>query len=174
MPAPAPVATPRTVAATPAAEAAKIEPLLPGFVGPKSWNNLGTATASAAFETHCWAIDRAEPDTLLTTVDLTATSRAKLKTIFDRLPPADQAKYGSPERMLALVWVYFGLPFPGFMIQQENPHPNGDTGVVLQLQYGQQGFDREFLFHPTPDGMRKITPDAQVDEFLQRAGLLGR
>lgn len=146
-------------------------PLLPGFVGPPTWRNLGTLTASAAFETHCWAIDRGDADVLLSTVDLSDASRTKLKIIFDRLPPEDRAKYGSPERMLGLIWVYHGLPFSGFIIESEVPHAPAEVGVLLQLQYGREGANREFMFKRSAEGWRKITPDQQVDNFLRRSGI---
>jgi hypothetical protein len=145
--------------------------LLPGFVGPAEWRNLGTATASAAFETHCWAIDHGNADVLLSTVDLSDESRTKLKLIFDRLPAADREKYGSPERMMGMIWVYHGLPFAGFMIESEVPHSPEETGVLLQLQYGQNGTGREFVFKHAADGWRKLTPAQQVDNFLRMSGI---
>jgi hypothetical protein len=142
--------------------------LLPGFVGTASWENRGTDTPSAAFETHCWAIIHGDIDALVSTVTLTPASRAKLQAAFDRLSATDQASVGSPERILGILWVRSGeLPFPGFMIQSENVRSPDEVGLKLQLQYGQQGHDREFVFQRHPDGWRKVTADSQVENFLR-------
>lgn len=162
---PAPLVAPAPAAVRPA-RLPPGEPLLPGFSGTASWRNLGTGTPAAAFETHCWAIEHGDTDVLLSTVNLTAASRAKLKAIFDRLPASAQASYGSPERLLGTLWVYKPLPFPAFMIQAESTHSPTKIGVLLQLQYGQTAADREFVFTHESDGWRKVTLDSQVDDIL--------
>lgn len=143
----------------------------PPFGGPSAWQNQGTSAARLAFETHCWAVARTEPDVLLSTIELKPTARALLNAVYRRMTPTEQKSYGSPERMLAVFWSKTTLPFTGMAITGEQSRSPIETAVNVQLQYGAQVLDRVYVFHRHPEGWRKASSDEQVADILSKNGV---
>jgi hypothetical protein len=146
--------------------------VLPGFKAPAEWTNAGTQSAQFAFETHCWAIDRDDVDTLLSTVNITPDLQARLDAVFAALSPGDKARWGSPLRMLGRCWVDGRLPFSAMRIVGEDLRGGESVVVKVQLQYGDRPADREFVFHRTAAGWKKDVPLEQLESFLRRSHVI--
>jgi hypothetical protein len=80
------------------------------------WQNKGIGTPSDTFETSCWAEAVGDIDTLVSTLAIDDTARANAKEVFDRLPLDQQTKFGSPERLIAMLQVGAGTEFAAIKV----------------------------------------------------------
>ena len=67
--------------------------------------NAGRATPDAAIETLFWAISSQDVDTLASMVALTPEARQKAEALFAGLPQANKDEIGSPEKLLATLYL---------------------------------------------------------------------
>jgi hypothetical protein len=74
-----------------------------GMKSASEWQNRGRATPAEAYETYLWAYTAKDADTLAAMYDLSAADRTRLNAFFATLPPSVQAKYRTPERLIAEV-----------------------------------------------------------------------
>src|SRR5205814_2321887 len=80
------------------------------------WRNVGNATPADSFETSLWADLGGEIDVLLTTLSINSEARTKAQEILNGMAPADRAKFGTPERLIAMLLVGAGTPIEGIKV----------------------------------------------------------
>jgi len=79
-----------------------------------AWKNEGRATPEAALGTLLWAMSSQDVDTLASMMALTPEARQKAEALFAGLPQATQDEFGSPNKLLATLFIGDTLsePFP--------------------------------------------------------------
>jgi hypothetical protein len=70
-----------------------------------AWKNAGRATPDAAIGTLLWAMSTQDVDTLASMMALTPEARHKAEALFARLPQATQNEFGSPNKLLATLFL---------------------------------------------------------------------
>lgn len=75
----------------------------PPALSADQWKNAGRSTPAATLETALWAASGGDLDTLAGMLSLDAHSHEKAQALFNALPPSAQNKYGSAERLVALL-----------------------------------------------------------------------
>ena len=79
---------------------------LPEGVKPISaWKNAGRATPDAAIGTLLWGASSQDVDTLASMMALTPEARQKAEALFAGLPQATQDEFGSPNKLLATLFL---------------------------------------------------------------------
>jgi len=71
-----------------------------------AWSNEGRATPRAAIATLLWAAAGGDLAALRGMLDFNAAASAKARALFDRLPPAERASYGTPEDFFTAATLY--------------------------------------------------------------------
>jgi RNA polymerase sigma factor (sigma-70 family) len=98
--------------------------LLKGLKPAESMANLGRATPRDAFETLTWATNGGNVAAVADVMTLSADARAKLEDIFAGLPPETQAKFGSPEQLIANLMATT-TQVAGMQVMRESPGARG-------------------------------------------------
>jgi RNA polymerase sigma factor (sigma-70 family) len=94
--------------------------LATGLKSADSCTNAGRATPRAAFETYTWATNGGNVAAVADLVTLPPEARAKLEQIFAQLPPDAQAKFGSPDQLIATVLASTTPPVVGLQVMRES------------------------------------------------------
>jgi hypothetical protein len=159
-----------TAASEPSAKEGR--PSLSGFKTHQQWENRGRKTASAAFETHCWAIEHRNLAVLAETLLLTKKSRDRMAEVFERLPEGQKRDYKTPEGMLCALWALEPLACDALLVTGEKSEGAEDVKVNVKfLNVGNNSLvEKDILFRSTPDGWRKVVRDGPVENFLKRLG----
>lgn len=105
------------------------------FVSVADLRNAGTNTVRDTFETYFWALDHLDEVTLARVLNINKGSLAKIKDLYDSLPQADQARYGTAQQMFAMIYasqhpIYFSA------MSLSTDEPAADTQYLpLTTQY---------------------------------------
>jgi RNA polymerase sigma factor (sigma-70 family) len=70
-----------------------------------AWKNAGRATPETAIGTLLWAMSSQDVDTLASMMALTPEARQKAEALFAGLPQATQDEFGSPNKLLATLFI---------------------------------------------------------------------
>jgi hypothetical protein len=70
-----------------------------------AWKNAGRATPDAAIGTMLCAMNSQDVDTLASMMALTPEARQKAEALFTGLPQATQEEFGSPNKLLATLFL---------------------------------------------------------------------
>jgi hypothetical protein len=95
------------------------------------WQNVGQATAEAAFETALWAAAHGDLDALTNVLAFDAAARAEAAALFAKLPPAAQVEMVTPERMVAVLTA-MDVPLGRAMIVRQEAGQE-ETSVTARL-----------------------------------------
>lgn len=132
------------------------------------WVNAGIATPGATLETSCWADLSGDVDAMLSTLLINEPARIKAKEVFDRLPPDQQAKYGSPDRLIAMLSIGGHTQMAGIKVLDEIERSPGVVVLHTLWQYD-DGRIREntgFKVRQTADGWKVPITVRDVDEMI--------
>jgi len=104
---------------------------------PGEWENAGTATPRAAFETWLYAKDHADVDAQLSLTHLNEAAEAEAQALFARLTDAQRAEYQTPDRLIAMLMVVPGPgpAFAGAQVLEEIPPVGNRATLRTQWQY---------------------------------------
>ncbi len=109
-------------------EVESASPAMPGAtlrdaaVAPAHWKNRGRNTPTDAIETALWAAAGGEIAMLQDCLVLDAAAQTRAKALFDRLLPELQARYVSPERLMAFMTAV-GVPLGKAQILPATANP---------------------------------------------------
>lgn len=132
-----------------------------------NWQNLGQASPTEAYETLMWACDRGDLETLVNGFDLTAAQLAQAETVFHKLTEETRAKYGSPEKMMALLFAS-GTPEGFEPVATKSASADETTLLVRVFNARGEKNEIELSFHRSPTGWRASIPDWQMNKSLAR------
>ena len=136
--------------------------------GREAWRNVGRATPAEAYETVMWACDRGDLDVLVEAFVLSDAQKTEADRVFNKLPEDSRPKYGTPERMMALLFAS-GTPADIQPISAVIAGPE-DTIVRARVWNDRKGEtnELELPFHRYPDGWRVIVPQWQMNKSLAK------
>lgn len=132
-----------------------------------NWQNLGQASPTEAYETLMWACDRGDLETLVNGFDLTAAQHTQAETVFHKLTEETRAKYGSPEKMMALLFAS-GTPESFEPVATKSTSADETTVRVRVFNDRGEKNEIELSFHRSPTGWRASIPDWQMNKSLAR------
>ena len=144
----------------------------PGLLPAADWADLGRGTPEAAIETALWAAAGGELDALAESLNLTEEEKARAATVIATLPEAERVRYGTPERLIALLAAK-DIPLGGVAIEgpAENPPTAGRSDLVaMRLKtMTADGLTKEtvLVLQQGADGWRLNVPPAIVDHYLR-------
>jgi hypothetical protein len=138
------------------------------------WKNAGKGTPSAAVETVLWAAAGGDVDTIANSVELTPSAREKAQALFDRLPEATRAQYGSPEKLMALMMAKDADKVSGLQVLGTREISQDNVG--MRVRFGNdlgQTKEQSLLLHHANDGWRLMLTDDPVDKWAKQLGAGG-
>jgi phage host-nuclease inhibitor protein Gam len=138
------------------------------------WKNAGKATPSAAVETVLWAAAGGDVDTIANSLELTPSAREKAQALFDRLPEATRAQYGSPEKLMALMMAKDADKVSGLQVLGSRELSQDNVG--MRVRFGNdlgQTKEQSLLLHHASDGWRLMLTDDPVDKWAKQLGAGG-
>lgn len=133
--------------------------------------NAGKATPEASTETTLWAAVGGDVDTLAGTLAFTPSARAKADEWFAGLTDATRQKYGSPEKVIALMIAKDAETVTGMQVLGRQEISPDNVGVRLRVA-GSDGRTKDdtFLMHRSADGWKLVLPDKAVEKFARQLG----
>jgi hypothetical protein len=144
------------------------DPSIDGFISVRDVKNVGNATVRDLFETYLWACNHLDTGTLAKILRLDPVSqRPKLKAFFASLPPDEQAKYGTPEAVFALIYAAQNTPtyYSEFRIVSPEPAASPSSASISTIQVELRYSDGRVRTHsgwyavPSNNGWKIITGD---------------
>jgi hypothetical protein len=149
-------------------------PLPPQFEAAAELGDLGQATPAEASETYLQALYRGDLGTLAGILAVSDTGRAAIESVFLRLPERDQADYGSPEAMFALLYAYENpVHFAGLQFVNVAPAAPDQASMTMRWAFPRgQIREHTLALCRSGDGWKVDVLDRQVDSVLRQA--LGR
>jgi hypothetical protein len=139
------------------------------------WSNAGIATPSSAYETWNWARAHSDPDALAATLVLDKDARTKAEALLASLPESVRAKYGSAERMMAMMQLNMQPTVTAMrVLSQDQTDP--DTTIIHTQWQGADGQlgQNDWTLRRAQEGWRLLIPEGLVDKLgkgLRLAGL---
>jgi len=141
--------------------------LAPGMMAQAAWGNVGLGTPAATWQTFMWGHREAEPDAMATALRFSEADQAAALDLFGRLPPAVQAEYGSPEKLLALIFAAID-PYAGFQIDSTDfPTPTTAHAEISLEEADGQVRKSGLNFQLGPSGWQIVVP---LKEFSGNVG----
>ena len=144
-----------------AAQSSPAESLKPAA----EWSNAGLATPVSAFETWNWAKSKGDPDALAATLVLDEQAKAQAEGLLASLPEELRAKYGTAEKMMAVMQMNTKPIIAARVVSQDAI--DADRVVIhTQWQYsdGQVG-QNDWSLHRDTDGWRVIISAGLVEKL---------
>jgi hypothetical protein len=130
----------------------------------KGWKYVGRATPGAAVETALWAAAGGDLDALSKAFELEDGARAKAAAMFSALPEASRAQYGSPEKLIAAVFVAKDLPVGVQLSSVVNGAES--TKLLLRVQsIGGAVRDAAITLRSEADGWRVVVSENDVGKY---------
>jgi hypothetical protein len=132
-----------------------------------NWRNAGRDTPEATFRTGVWAIMQGDTDALAQLIAFNEAGRAKLMAMFDRLPEATRAEYGTAENVFATL-LAVRLPqdlVSATPITTTMKGPD-ETTLRMHLERAEAAAkDTNFHFSRSSDGWRIVVPLQVVEDY---------
>jgi hypothetical protein len=152
--------------------AATTDPTPPTQVGrtlvAAEWKNSGRATPSAALESSLWAATSGEVDRLAETLVLESGAWDRAKALLLGLPDADRARYGSPERLIAL-FTAEDLSVNALQVLKQTEISDQHAKLAVKLNYsGGEASDAQLSAMKFGDGWRLLVPEAAAEKYLAK------
>ena len=160
-------AAPAAVQDIAAVSAAPRTPIMDEVVPAKLWTNAGRATPAAALETTLWAAAGGDVDVLASGLVFDAQARAKAEAIFAGLPDGVRARYGSPERLIAMLTAR-DVPLEGAHIIDTKARKGNLAGLGAQL-LDASGTTRMVFLVLRQDGpeWKLVVPTSAVEKYAR-------
>jgi len=133
--------------------------------------NAGRQNPNAALETLLWAAAGGEVEAVADGIEFSPTGRERADQMFAQLSDDTRAKYGTPEKLLALMIAQNAATLTGMQVlgQREMDQPDQ---VGMRIRFGNdQGQTKEdsFLLHRGTDGTwRLMVSENTVDKFSKQ------
>lgn len=148
-----------------AAEVDAAPPKAESLMTPASaWKNAGRATPQAALETALWAAAGGDVEALAQMLAMDAGARAKAQAIIAQLPPATQAEYSTPERLIALLSAK-DVPTGGMRILAQKKNGTDDVALTVVVESEGKRKGVNLALHRSEDGWRLVVPESAVDKY---------
>jgi RNA polymerase sigma factor (sigma-70 family) len=133
-----------------------------------AWTNAGMTTPAATYQTAMWAHREADLDALAKTFTFSDADKAKVDALFATLPEETRTKFGSPEKMIALIFAAGEGPESFRVVSQTQQDENTMTARV-QLQRGGGGpKEANLVFRRGPEGWQMIVPSNEVANQIRK------
>jgi hypothetical protein len=142
-----------------------------GVARLEHFKNVGRATPAAAFQTMVWAVMNREDGLVATALSVTGPAREKADALLNQLPPAERARFPSPESLGILAITEQVLKAEG-MVLREFTSQNSGAGV-LAIRMPEPGRpentkDGKVQMVLGPSGWQVVVPEKAIDEIIRR------
>ncbi len=143
--------------------------LAPGMMRSESMQNVGRTTPTLAMQTLFWAQNHANIPTIEEGVAFDPEAKVKLDALFAELSVAEQAHFGSPERLAAAVVAEAnqnrggGPGMPIQMIEKPQGPETVEVALRVQLPNGQLKDAKTLQLRRYPDGWKVMLPPEETD-----------
>jgi hypothetical protein len=135
---------------------------------PKPWINAGNATPAAAFETMFWSALNGDTDTLASVISFTPEGRARVESLFARLPQAQREASGTPEKVFAtLLAARLPQDLSGIGVLTSEETSAGATLRLLMEHTNGTDKTASFHFSRAPTGWQLVVPASVVENYQQ-------
>jgi hypothetical protein len=148
----------------PAAATLPLPSLAGGLVSADHWQNVGQATPDAAFETALWAAAQGDLDALAGILAFDPAARQEAATLFGRLPPAAQAEFQTPERLIAVLTA-MDIPLGRATILRQQAMPGGTNVTAKMIDATGRETRGVFLLKAEGDRWQLQVPAAAVRKY---------
>jgi hypothetical protein len=128
------------------------------------WQDVGSATPEAAFETTLWAAVHGNIDSLAELLTFDAEARAGATATFDHLPAAVQNELGTPERLIALLTA-LDVPLGRASISGQTPTPAGMNVTTRLIDAEGRAKTAVFTLQTDGDRWRLLVPASVVQRY---------
>jgi hypothetical protein len=131
------------------------------------WRNVGNATPADSFETFCWADRVGDIDVLVAMMLMSPEARLKAQEIFNGMSPDSRVKFGTPERLVAMLSIGAGTPFEGIKVLGAHERAPGEVVLNTLWQYG-DGRLREntnVILRQTDSGWQRPVSAQQIEQL---------
>lgn len=143
--------------------------LAPGTMLVESMQNVGRTTPTLALQTGFWAQSRGDVQTILDGLVLEPAGKAKLDALFGELSATEQAHFGSPERLAAILVAGPMLNRgggPGTPVQIVEIMQSAETaelGLRVPLPSGEFKDIKTVQFRRYADGWKAVLPAGETE-----------
>jgi len=136
------------------------------------WKNAGRGTPAAAIETVLYGAVGGDVDLVAGSIEFLPSAREKAQALFDRLPDAAKAQYGSPEKLAALMLAKDADKVSGMQVLGTREMNSPDT-VGMRLRVGNdlgQTKEQSLLLHNSSTGWKVLLTDDPIDKWAKQLG----
>jgi hypothetical protein len=150
-----------------AAAATRPDDAVPLKLIPMSeWKNAGLATPAATLETALWAGAGGDIDTLANTFFLGDRAKERADALFANLSEATRQQYGSPEKLLALMFAREIGVVTGMQVLSQVDRGPEEAMLFMRVGNAEGKTKEEKLpFQLTPGGWRLQFPEKMIDKY---------
>lgn len=134
------------------------------LVPASAWKNAGKNSPAAAVETLLFAAVAGDVDLFTNGLTLDEAAKTKAHGIFAQLTLAEQAKYGTPEKLTGLMLAHeLGMVAAMQFVSAEEK--GSVTAVTVRILLNKGSYtEKEYPFRQTSDGWHLVVPAKKVDE----------
>lgn len=133
--------------------------------------NLGNQTPDTAVQTTLWAAVAGDVDALATGFAFTPAGRAKADAWFASLSEGTRQKYGSPEKIIALMVARDAAGLAGMQVLGQKEISSSDVGVRVRFANGDgQTKDDNVVMHRVGTDWKMLLSDTTVQKFAKKLG----
>lgn len=147
-----------------------------GMVRLEYFRPVGRATPAGAVQTAIWAAAKADFDEVGKSMVLSDAGRAKARTLLDQQPAEMRARFGSPEKLVGVLFAYDITSQEGFQLVDTTS--DGAEVATVRLRRLKNGVvqvsEREMQLRRGPIGWQVVVPDREIDripDYLASASL---
>lgn len=152
----------------PKPSASPAEPTPAGLLPTSAWTNAGMSTPAASYESAMWAHREADVDALARLITFGDAERAKVAALFAHLPEEARNKFGSPEKMIALIFAT-GPDHAGFQILSQTPTSESTMNSEVLVQSADGRVDHATItFLRGPAGWQMVVPADEVMSQIRK------
>lgn len=143
----------------------------PGMMLGSAMQNVGRASPGLAMQTGLWAQRHGDAQTMAAGLAFEPEARVKLDALFAELSAADQAQFGSPERLVAALATEANSPshrgggpeIPIQIVEKMQDPATAEVLLRLQLPNGQVKDGKLLQLRHHADGWKIVLPVAEVE-----------
>jgi hypothetical protein len=150
------------------------------IVPASAWRNAGYATPAAAIETALWAAAGGDTELLMKSCVLEEGARRKAEALLASLPKEMQARYATPEDLVAFMTAK-DVPLEGarilaFRDPADDPQRQAERpSAAVQLRNAAGSVRQVHIeLRDTPGGWRLVVPESAVTRYAEQLKGRGR
>jgi uncharacterized coiled-coil protein SlyX len=141
--------------------------LAPGMMTVESMQNVGRATPQNALQTGMWAQNQKDLPAIMESFAFGTDAKAKLEALFRELPDEERTRFGSADRLAAIVTADVassrGNAPPLQFTERSRSGDTAEVAIQMQLPDGQIREARTLSLRLFPDGWKVVLPAQEVE-----------